>query len=104
MSIWADNIDELEENMEDIVRQRIHSGEFTMYFIDNVVDILTEPELDNARDIGSLLEQRMGWDYLHNVMDEAFQMFIDKLVDSAELSCELAQDAQSEEMSHGKEG
>lgn len=103
MSIWSDNIDELEENMESIVRQRIQSGEFTVFFGDNVVDVLTEPELDNARDICNLLERRLGRLYCHNVMEEALQEFIDKQIDSAELSCNLALEAEADakETSYG---
>jgi hypothetical protein len=75
-----------------------------MFFGDNVVDMLTEHELDETINICSLLEDKVGRRICHNVMEEALQEFIDKQVDSAELTCNLARDAEvdAKENSYGK--
>ena len=87
MSIWADHIDELENLMSEILIQRLRSGE--------ELD-MTEEEIVDAMSLSTFIRDREGEDYLFEVMDEAMQTFIDRMMDAAEASMELQKDFEAE--------
>jgi hypothetical protein len=74
--------------MSDILLQRLRSGE--------QLD-MTEEEIIDAVSMTEFVESREGENYLSKLMDEAMQTFIDKMVDSAEISIGLKQDYEAEQ-------